>query len=107
VEPPDRDPNLVYSGVVAERRRHSRGRSWDAMSFEISESGLSLATTEGLTVGEELDLSPVAGRTVKAIVRRQNGSMHGVEFIEMGPDLRDKILKLCEGLPLFRTMADV
>jgi hypothetical protein len=55
-----------------ERRRHSRhrlgqpmqvwledGRAYPAMAFEMSESGVSGATTSDLCVGDEVDLSPV------------------------------------------------
>jgi len=38
-----------------ERRRHSRHR----LAFEMSESGMSGATTSDLCVGDEVDLSPV------------------------------------------------
>ena len=66
-----RDSGRTPSGV--ERRRHTRhrlgqpiqiwlgdGRAYPAMAFEMSESGMSAATTNHLRVGEKVDLSPVA-----------------------------------------------
>ena len=53
------------------------------MAFEMSESGMSAATTSDLRVGDKVDLSPVATYRVSAIVRRKTGSIYGFEFVEL------------------------
>jgi hypothetical protein len=59
-----------------------RGRYdiFDAMAFEISESGMSAATPNILLVGEHVELNPVMGFRLQAIVRRKSGAMYGFEF---------------------------
>lgn len=109
---------------VAERRRYSRHRYatsieirvedprgrfdlFDAMTFEISEGGLSAATPNILVVGEHVQLHPVMGLRLHAIVRRKHGAMYGFEFVGLTDDQRGKIRKECERLPLFSSMIDV
>jgi hypothetical protein len=113
-----REPAPVREGP--ERRRHTRHRyieriyigkrdgTWfTAMTFEISVGGLSVATTVALEVGETVNLSPVVGKRVEAIVRRKQGAMYGFEFVELTPKIVEQIQKLCETLPLFQSMIDV
>jgi len=113
-----RDSARTPSG--AERRRHTRhrlgqpiqiwlqdGRAYSAMAFEMSESGLSAATTNHLRVGEKVDLSPVATYRLSAIVRRRTGSMYGFEFVELTEKQQKGIHDLCKDLPLFRSMLDI
>jgi len=103
-----------------ERIRHSRhrlgqpmqvwledGRAYSAMAFEISESGMSAATTSDLYVGDEVDLSPVATYRVSAIVRCKTGSMYGLEFVELTEKQQKGIREMCKDLPLFRSMLDI
>ena len=104
----------------ADRRKHVRhrfiqpltikknsGEAHRATTFEISESGLSLATTVPLQVGEEVELTPVAKATVRAVVKHSQLTMYGLQFIDLAPDLRTRLLELCQRLPLFQSMADV
>lgn len=71
-----------------ERRRHSRHRFMQeisicrkdgieisAITFEISESGMSAATANYLNIGEAVELFPILGVWVKAIVRRRVRAM--------------------------------
>jgi len=112
------------STATAERRRHSRHRYscsieirvedprgrydiFDAMAFEISESGMSAATPNILLVGEHVELNPVMGFRLHAIVRRKNGAMYGLEFAGLTEEQREHIRKQCENLPLFSSMLDV
>jgi hypothetical protein len=48
--------------------------------------------------------TPVAENRVQAIVRRKTGAMYGFEFLGVATELREKIQKLCEGLPLFQSL---
>lgn len=78
-----------------------------AMAFEMSESGMSAATTSDLYVGDEVDLSPVATYRVSVIVRRKTGSMYGLEFVELTEKQQNGIREMCKDLPLFRSMLDI
>ena len=108
----------AHGGI--ERRKHSRhrfivdlnissenGASMHGMSFEIGAGGMSAATSGPLEVGEQVILHPVMRTRVKATVRRKNGSMYGFEFLAPTAEFREKILALCQTLPLFQTMADI
>ena len=103
-----------------DRRRHSRHRlmqeidicpksgiQFTAMGFEISESGLSAATSNYLTVGEIIELFPIAGGWVKAIVRRKVGAMYGFEFLYLTQKQTQQIRDLCDKLPLFQSTAGI
>jgi hypothetical protein len=83
------------------------GTWFTAMTYEISVGGLSAATTTPLRVGETVHWSPVVGKPVEAIVCRKQGAMYGFEFIDLSPKVAEQLEKLCEGLPLFRSMIDV
>jgi hypothetical protein len=62
-----------------------------ATRFEISSGGMSLATTAKLKNGEEVALSPVSGE--RAMVRRNQGTVFGLEFLGVTDELRAKTLK--------------
>jgi hypothetical protein len=110
---------LEPTNTVQERRKHPRhryieriyvgktdGMWFTAMTYEIGAGGLSAATPTNLSVGEKVSLSPVVNKRVEAIVRRKNGSMYGFEFLNSTPETEEKIVKLCESLPLFHTLID-
>jgi hypothetical protein len=112
------------SAATADRRRHSRHRYsssieirvqdprgrydiFDAMTFEISESGISAATANILLVGDHVELDPVMGFRLHATVRRKNGAMYGFEFEPLTEQQLEHIRKQCEKLPPFSSMLDV
>jgi hypothetical protein len=80
---------------------------FDAMMFEMSEGGMSAATPNILLVGEHVELYPVVGLRVYAVVRRKNGAMYGFEFIGLTEEQGTKIREKCASLPLFTSMLDV
>lgn len=103
-----------------ERRRHPRHRymaeisicrkdgiEFPATSFEISESGMSAATPNYLNIGEVVELYPVAGGWVKAVVRRKVRAMYGFEFLGLTHRQKSELQKMCEKLPLFQSMAEI
>ena len=98
-----------YTYSVEVRIENPRGRYdlFDAMTFEMSEGGISAATPNILLVGERVELYPVVGHRVQAIVRRKNGAMYGFEFVGLTPEQKEKIRGKCESLPLFTSMLDV
>jgi c-di-GMP-binding flagellar brake protein YcgR len=85
----------------------SRYNPYQAMSFEISLGGISAATPNVLFMGERVELYPVMGFRVRAIVRRKNGAMYGFEFVDLDEQQKAKIVKTCEALPEFQSMIDV
>jgi hypothetical protein len=104
----------------AERRRHPRHRYMQevyicrndgieirATSFEISESGISAATPNHLNIGEAVEIFPILGVWVKAIVRRKVRAMYGFEFAGLTEEQTNGLRKLCAGLPLFQSMAEI
>ena len=104
----------------AERRKHPRhrfirqinicpanGLEFSATSFEISESGISAATPNFLAIGSTVQMFPVSGAWVKAIVRRKVGAMYGFEFIDLTEDQISVLHQLCSGLPLFQSTSDI
>jgi len=114
----NQNPSAAAGGI--ERRKHTRHRfivdlniatengvSMHGMSFEIGAGGMSAATAGRLEVGEQVLLYPVLRARVKAVVRRKNGSMYGFEFLARTAEFQEKILALCQTLPLFQTMADI
>lgn len=103
-----------------ERRRHPRHRYMQeiyicrkdgieipATTFEISESGLSAATPNYLDIGETVELYPIVGEWVKAIVRRKVRAMYGFEFLGLTEQHTNSLRTLCAGLPLFKSMAEI
>jgi PilZ domain len=104
----------------AERRRHSRHRHMQeiyiwrkdgieipAITFEISESGMSAATPNYLNIGENVEIFPILGVWVKAVVRRKVRAMYGFEFLGLTEAQNKGLRELCAGLPLFESMADI
>jgi hypothetical protein len=79
-----------------------------ATQFEISEGGLSAATTTALLkVGDEVQLTPVMGEHVNAIVRRKQGTMYGFEFVGIPTKIQELIRNACSALPLFRSSVEI
>ena len=106
--------------TVRSGRRHTRhrlgqpiqiwledGRAFAAMAFEMSEGGMSASTINALQVGDKVDLSPVAGYRVHAIVRRSTGSMYGFQFVGLTEQQQNHIRKTSKDLPLFRSLLDI
>jgi hypothetical protein len=103
-----------------ERRRHSRHRFMQeiyicrkdgieipATTFEISESGMSAATPNYLNIGETVEMFPILGVWVRAVVRRKVRAMYGFEFLGLTGEQTEGLRKLCAGLPPFQSMADI
>jgi hypothetical protein len=114
----DSEPKAVLP-QGAEKRRHTRHRfsqslaivrgddEYEAMSFEISEGGLSAATANILKIGELVELNAVLGEQLRAVVRRKHGAMYGFEFLGLTEEQRERIRTKCESLPLFQSLIDV
>jgi hypothetical protein len=113
------NPGLAVPAVVpsvSERRRFPRYRysvpiivrsanapESRAMSVEISECGLSAVTGAALTVGDSVELDPIGGRSVTAIIRRRFGRFCGFEFMNLSAEQAGKIREMCRMLPQYRS----
>jgi hypothetical protein len=109
------------SEKMEDRRRHTRhqwvkrvvvrlanGKMYEGTSFELSQSGMSAVFPNvELLVGERVELSPVMGYQLDAILRHANGKMYGFEFVGLSEEHVQKLAQQCKNLPLFRTMLDV
>lgn len=71
------------------------------MSLEISESGISALISHELTVGAAVELEPIAGGRVSALVRRQTGKVYGFEFLNLASVQVQRIVESCKMLPLY------
>src|SRR5437868_8165475 len=74
-------------------------------AMEISEGGLSAIITADLKVGESVEASfemqPGQRMTVHGAVRNKAQFRYGLEFLDLREDLRMRIKKACESLPLY------
>ena len=115
VEPDQKQPALPDG---QEKRRHTRHRfsqsleivrgddEFEAMTFEISEGGLSAATANVLRIGEHVELHPVLGYRLAAIIRNKTGAMYGFEFAGLTDEQRETIRAKCRSLPVFVSLND-
>jgi c-di-GMP-binding flagellar brake protein YcgR len=106
--------------VGVDRRRHQRyrrtapitiylsdGTAHRAMSIEISESGMSVATGVSLTRKQKVHLEPVADSIASAEVRHIQENFCGFEFLNLSEAQVDRIRQDCRTLPIFKTTIDI
>ncbi|MGA2418760.1 MAG: PilZ domain-containing protein [Candidatus Acidiferrum sp.] len=103
---------VVAAGCAIERRGFSRHHlidrifigtddgTFSAVSREISQGGMSAATLGDLTVGQAVSLGPIVGERINAVVRRNQRTAFGFEFIDLPAAISEQIKTLCETLPL-------
>jgi PilZ domain len=104
----------VPKGML-DRRRHARyrysapiavhpsgGSAIPGISLEISESGMSALIGAALIVGDTVELEPVAGGRVAALVRRHTGKIYGFEFLNLTPAQIQQIADSCKSLPKYQ-----
>jgi len=100
-----RCPRFRYS--LQMRIRCAAGSEMPAMSLEINETGMSAATGGALKIGETVEIEPVAGCKMQAIVRYNDGKIYGFEFFELSEDHVLQIRKTCKNLPLYFTTLSI
>ena len=109
--------DLVSDGVSAsipDRRRHARyrfsapitvhssnGSAIPGMSLEISQSGMSALLGDVLTVGDRVEVEPVAGGRVSALIVRNSGKIYAFEFLHLSPAQVRRIGENCKMLPRY------
>jgi hypothetical protein len=104
--------------IVSERRRRPRyrfsaqmtiftadGAAMSAISVDISESGMSAVADGLLKVGETVELEPVAGGKLSALVRHKLGGLYGFEFVSPGAEQVRRIAENCRMLGRHRSSA--
>lgn len=100
---------------IPDRRRHVRyrfsapitvhvngGSAIPGMSLEISESGMSALISHELTVGDTVEMEPVVGDKVSALVRRHSGKIYGFEFLNLSGAQTQRIAEACKLLPKYQ-----
>ena len=103
---------------LADRRRHLRyrfsepmkvcrqdGASFEGISVEISQSGMSAMIQGPLKPGEVVRLQPVTGVVTAAVVRHKLGMLYGFEFLELAHEQAVKIAERCRKCEPWRSNA--
>jgi hypothetical protein len=70
-----------------------------AISIEISLSGLSAVASKALPLDKTVELDPVVGEKVQALVRRRVGRVYGFEFLNLTETHSRQIAERCKTLP--------
>lgn len=90
-----------YSAPIVVRR--ADGTEVRGVSLEISTGGISAMFGASFEAGERVELEPVGGGAVAAVVRRTFGKLCGFEFLSLSREQAEKITQMCQMLPLFRS----
>jgi hypothetical protein len=96
-----KQPRYRFSAPITVRK--SDGTRISSMSVEISQSGMSIATTENLPSGDPIKIEPVGGAEASAVIRHRHGNFYGLEFLNLAPVQAERIKDSCRTLPIFRT----
>jgi hypothetical protein len=99
----DRRRHRRYRWSVPIKLHLSDGNSYDGLSIEISESGISATTVAVLVAGDLVQVEPIAGSKVNATVRHTAGRIYGFEFLNMTSEQVERIRQDCLSFPVFRT----
>ena len=92
-------PRYRYSAPLTVRP--AEGPEIAAVSLEISENGLSAMVGDPLTIGDKVELEPVGGGKMPAVVRHGAERLYGFEFVNPSPEQVRNIADSCETLPQF------
>ncbi|MGO9405282.1 MAG: PilZ domain-containing protein [Terriglobales bacterium] len=95
---PDRRRHLRYRYSAPITIRSTECASIPGITIEISECGMSAITAHTLKIDEIVELHPVAGRAVSALVRRRVGRVYGFEFLHLTAKQTRKIRESCKSL---------
>ena len=109
--------NLGSQKVVEafpDRRRHPRYRFSEPVTIcsaggvvipgigiEISVSGMSAITADSLKMNDIVDIEPIAGGKMQAVVRRNIGRVSGFEFLNATAEQAGRIGESCRLLPRY------
>jgi hypothetical protein len=99
---PERRQRPRYRYSVPMTIRFADGSAARGMSVEISESGLSAMADGLLTVGDTVELEPVAGERMPALVRHKLGQLYGFEFVGPSEEQIRRIGESCKKFGSYR-----
>jgi hypothetical protein len=92
---PERRKSPRYWLSVPLTIRASDGSAMPGLSVEISEGGMSAMASGPLKVGERVEMEPVEGGKVSALVRHKLGQMYGFEFVDLSVEQAQRIAQSC------------
>lgn len=99
---PDRRRHPRYRYSIPLTIRSANGTVIPGISIEISESGLSAIADDSLKVNDRVELEPIAGGKIPAVIRRNKGRVYGLEFVSLTPDQAQRITERCKMLPRYQ-----
>jgi hypothetical protein len=100
--PPDRRRHPRFRLSVPLTIRCADGATIQAISMEVSESGLSAITAQSLNIGDTVELEPIVASKLSAVVRQNVGKVHGFEFLNLTSEQAYRIRERCKMLPRYR-----
>jgi hypothetical protein len=98
----DRRRHLRYRSSIPLTIRSADGVVARGISIETSESGLSAITSDSLKVDDTVELEPIAGGKVQAVVRRKLGRVYGFEFFNLTAEQIQLMTESCKRLPVYK-----
>jgi hypothetical protein len=99
---PDRRRHPRYRFSIPLTIRSNDGTAIPGISMEISESGLSAITADSLKINDTVELEPIAGSRVSALVRRCIGRVYGFEFLNLTAEQAERITQSCKLLARYQ-----
>jgi hypothetical protein len=97
----DRRKHPRYRFAAPISVRTSEGTVLEAITLEISESGLSAVLSSPLKVGDTARLEPVGGGAVTAEVRHHTGKVYGFKFLQVTDEQIKRLQDDCRRLPRY------
>jgi hypothetical protein len=67
----------------------------------MHESGLSAIAANSFRIGDKVELEPVAGGKVIAVIRRTTGRVYGFEFVDLTSEQALRITESCKTLAVY------
>jgi hypothetical protein len=99
---PERRQRPRYRYSVPMTIRFADGSAVRGMSVEISESGVSAMADGLLRIGDTVELEPVAGERMPALVRHKLGQLYGFEFVNPTEEQVKRIGESCKKFGSYR-----
>ena len=99
---PDRRRHPRYRFSVPLTIRSADGAVQRGISIEISVIGLSAITSDSLRADDTVELEPIAGGKMQAVVRRNLGRVYGFEFLSLTAEQTQLVIESCKRLPVYK-----
>jgi hypothetical protein len=82
--------------------RSTDGEITRAITLEISASGVSAITERSLRLNDTVELEPIAGSKVLAVVRRNVGRIYGFESLALSSEQAHTVVERSKLLPRYQ-----